>query len=721
MTTKITGIVRDLEGQPLVNSHIRFERRSGVRAQDGATVVPRIVNAKTDSGGNIAVDLYPGEYSAQAERGSGALSFKVGVPEDVAQVQLQDLIDQIPSITPTWASETRQARDQAVEAAESVAGGVEAAEASANSASDSAEAASGSANSAADSASTAVGAKDDAEASETRAGEWAENPEDDPVVQFNGNEFFSAKHHAAKAAQSAALSNRVIYVDTIADLQALNTDSLPDGQQVSVTDGGRFGFFVWNAGDQSASVSSDPQKGVWVPPDSDNTGASGAFKRTFSGSLSINWFGASPGVVEDQSEAIKAALLFGSQNKTPIHIPEGVYYVADLLELRDNNCVYGDGSVSELFVMDGTNNNVFRASSRSNITLKDFSINGNKDNQTAGNGLTLSTVDRFSVSGLYIRDTFNNAMNFAGCSNGEVYFNKVEGAGNHCISTTKDSADKFSERITILGNKTANSVRRGVSVAYSKGIKVLGNSAINTEAICQIGSESSNCTVVGNEGDGNRRGIIVGAIAPCFTTVSGNVSNNTEREGIRIQGAEVAVTGNVIKNCCQSPTTGQDVERAGISILNSPLGGAVTQCVFAGNSIRSSSSNFDWGIYEESGNGQHVISSNMIKGNNEGGISLSSQNNRVSGNRYDEIFGSLASASVLVVPYDGSAYNVTGTNDITEIEGGRNQSILSLRFGGSLTVVQGNNLSIQGDFVAENGSVLTLMRIGANWFEVSRA
>ena len=104
MTTRITGIVRDLEGQPLVNSHIRFERRSGVRAQDGATVVPRVVNAKTDAGGNIAVELYPGEYTAQAERGSGALSFKVGVPDDVAQVQLQDLIDQIPSITPTWAS-----------------------------------------------------------------------------------------------------------------------------------------------------------------------------------------------------------------------------------------------------------------------------------------------------------------------------------------------------------------------------------------------------------------------------------------------------------------------------------------------------------------------------------------------------------------------------------------------------------------------------------------
>ena len=163
MTTKITGIVRDLEGRPLVNSQLRFERRSGVRAQAGATVVPRVVNAKTDAGGNISVDLYPGEYSAQAERGSGALSFKVGVPEDVAQVQLNDLIDQVPFITPSWTSKTRQARDEAVAAAESTAGSVEAAEDSASSASESADAASGSATAASDSQAAAEGAQQGAE------------------------------------------------------------------------------------------------------------------------------------------------------------------------------------------------------------------------------------------------------------------------------------------------------------------------------------------------------------------------------------------------------------------------------------------------------------------------------------------------------------------------------------------------------------------------------
>ena len=219
MTTRITGIVRDLEGQPLVNSHIRFERRSGVRAQDGATVVPRVVNAKTDSSGNIAVDLYPGEYSAQAERGSGALSFKVGVPDDVAQVQLQDLIDQIPSITPTLVSETRQARDQAVEAAESAEDDSTAAAASASAASESEAAAEG-------------------------AQQGAEEARDEAEV-------------------FASVSPRVIYVATIADLQALSTDSLPDGQQVSVTDQATGGVYRYDESASSGGIAPDEGPGQW--------------------------------------------------------------------------------------------------------------------------------------------------------------------------------------------------------------------------------------------------------------------------------------------------------------------------------------------------------------------------------------------------------------------------------------------------------------------------
>ena len=131
MTTQITGIVRDTEGSPIPNTTLKLERKTGVGAQDGATIVPLRVDVPTDTDGSISVELYPGEYEGRVSNVSGLLIFKVGVPESIDPVELQDLIDQVPEITPMWVSEAREAKDDAQAAASE-------AEASATSASDSA-------------------------------------------------------------------------------------------------------------------------------------------------------------------------------------------------------------------------------------------------------------------------------------------------------------------------------------------------------------------------------------------------------------------------------------------------------------------------------------------------------------------------------------------------------------------------------------------------------
>ena len=131
MTTRIIGPVRDLEGALLPNKKLHFQRLKGVRAQGGATIVPMRVEVKTDGNGEIDVEIYPGEYQGRVSTGSAYLLFRIGVPESSEPVQLQDLIDQVPEITPMWVSEAREAKDDAQAAAGE-------AEASATSASDSA-------------------------------------------------------------------------------------------------------------------------------------------------------------------------------------------------------------------------------------------------------------------------------------------------------------------------------------------------------------------------------------------------------------------------------------------------------------------------------------------------------------------------------------------------------------------------------------------------------
>jgi hypothetical protein len=79
---------------------------------------------------------------------------------------------------------------------------------------------------------------------------------------------------------------------TATALKALDVTDVSAGDTRLISDGGRSGVFEWVSGDQSANVTADPQEGIYVPPDSDDTGASGAWKRTFDGSLNVKWFGA---------------------------------------------------------------------------------------------------------------------------------------------------------------------------------------------------------------------------------------------------------------------------------------------------------------------------------------------------------------------------------------------------------------------------------------------
>lgn len=99
-------------------------------------------------------------------------------------------------------------------------------------------------------------------------------------------------------------------------LAALNTAAF---QQALLTEGERAGIFEWRAGDYSAFVSIDPAQGVYVPPATDPTGASGVWKRRTEGNdVRPEWFGAignyrsDNNTGNDDTAGIQAALDFAS-------------------------------------------------------------------------------------------------------------------------------------------------------------------------------------------------------------------------------------------------------------------------------------------------------------------------------------------------------------------------------------------------------------------------
>lgn len=100
-----------------------------------------------------------------------------------------------------------------------------------------------------------------------------------------------------------ALLRRNIWTSSIVGLRGIDTSQVFNGQKISISSSGRAGSFVWDSSDRSTAVSSDPLQGVFVPPSSDTSGASGAWIRQ-DPVLTPEMYGASGDGVTDDSSAL---------------------------------------------------------------------------------------------------------------------------------------------------------------------------------------------------------------------------------------------------------------------------------------------------------------------------------------------------------------------------------------------------------------------------------
>lgn len=124
---------------------------------------------------------------------------------------------------------------------------------------------------------------------------------------------------------------------------------------VYLSEAGRVGVFIWSSSNLSTQVTADPQQGIYVPPTTDTTGASGAWTRIFfDGALYVNWFGADSSGVADSTTAIQAAITFtGKQASGKVCFPPGTYKLTSTLIIGNGtttsastvNNIYLDGLV----------------------------------------------------------------------------------------------------------------------------------------------------------------------------------------------------------------------------------------------------------------------------------------------------------------------------------------------------------------------------------------
>lgn len=142
--------------------------------------------------------------------------------------------------------------------------------------------------------------------------------------------------------------------NTRSDLSALEAE---EGMARNLIESGREGLFVFDTSDLSAEVTADPVQGIYVAPDSDDTGASGAWVRKFSGSVNVKWFGATGDGETDDSAAFTSAIAFLKNTavnlsangfykaSSKLFIPAGHYYMGTTtIDLTHVIVIEGEGT-----------------------------------------------------------------------------------------------------------------------------------------------------------------------------------------------------------------------------------------------------------------------------------------------------------------------------------------------------------------------------------------
>lgn len=180
-------------------------------------------------------------------------------------------------------------------------------------------------------------------------------------------------------------------------------------------DGGQ-GIFRWDGSDLSAKITEDPQKGLYVAPNLDPTGSSGAWVRQYQ-YITPQMFGAGRWGTSDDTIAMQATLNFGGD----IRILQGdIVQVSDQMMIISNTTISGGGTIKARH--SGT---IFRASHQINIHVLDIRLDGNS---TAGTGVFFDNCMRCGIENVEIRNiadigaAYAGGILFSGCK--DVYLKR---------------------------------------------------------------------------------------------------------------------------------------------------------------------------------------------------------------------------------------------------------------------------------------------------------
>lgn len=296
-------------------------------------------------------------------------------------------------------------------------------------------------------------------------------------------------------------TNRV--VDSVAALRRLSKASY---SQVFVTgyyvtgDGGGGSYYL----DASDTTSADNGGTIIVASDG------GRWKLQDLSNVSFHTFGAKWDGATDDIIAVNKALAAGVGR---IQVPLGTGIVSATIVVPSNTELYGLGPASIIKLKNGANTAVLKNSDQSSgnsyIQLRNFTIDGNKTNQTGGSvvvGISFVLVDDFKIAYVAINNTRETCFSIASGSRFHIDSCRATGAqqAGH-VGFYLGYGAGLSDG-TITNCYAASNAQDGILVETATAVEVIGCTSIgNGQSGVKLGS-SVRCSAIGNYCEGNLTG-----------------------------------------------------------------------------------------------------------------------------------------------------------------------------------------------------------------------
>lgn len=344
-------------------------------------------------------------------------------------------------------------------------------------------------------------------------------------------------------ALSKDLNLNVKWVDNVASLRSTQGSKAGTiailGGYWDRGDGGG-GLFYWD----HTLVPADDNGGTVIAY---CTGTEGGWVRLYSGPINVKWFGAK-GDDDDDSTAIRDALAAVPTDGAEIFFPPGTYVVAldetlgYVLNLPSSNItIRGSGRVTTIIKLKDLQTKfarIFTATGKSDIVIRDLTIDGNKDGQKLEvcqppddpddpddpnenaceqqHAIFLNACTNAVVENVHIKDTRGDGICWYGDS------------GSHCVKPIASGC--YFEGID----------RAGINVQTFKDAIITGCHFLNSNGSVHIKAEPDNYTQVGQgititgctfNGNANSHGICLSGI-------------NDNDQGVIAYTTDIAISGN---------------------------------------------------------------------------------------------------------------------------------------------------------------------------------